>query len=138
MRPHLDALKADGYLANHRWKKEGKGRAPVYLEVTYTPDPSQQHAPLSEREAETIVRLGRELGEPESRAYHERVVTELGTTRALAILGEVLARAEANPQTHRGKLFTYLAQQARGVRRAPRTPARAASGSRLTEDSQRP
>lgn len=125
MGPHLDALKADSYLADYRWKKEGKGRAPVCLEVTYTPNPSREQAPLGEKEAEAIARLGRELGEPESRAYHERVVIELGATRALSILGEVLARAESNRQTHRGKLFTYLAQQARGIRPAARVPARA-------------
>ena len=115
MEPHLEALRADGYLAGFRWKREGKDRAPICLEVTYTPDPPKGYVPLESREAEAVERLGRELGEPESRAYHERVVTELGATRALAILGEVIAQAETNPRTHRGKLFTFLAQKQRGA-----------------------
>jgi hypothetical protein len=127
MGSHLDALKADGYLTDYRWKREGKGRAPICLEVTYTADRIEQHTALQGREVEAVARIGRELGEPENRAYHERVVTELGVARTLDILAEVTNRAHDDPHTHRGKLFTYLAQQARGVRSGPRMALKTAT-----------
>jgi hypothetical protein len=126
MGTHLDALIADNYLAGYRWKKEGKGgSAPVALEVTYTPgtQPPSWMRLLSDAEVEAIAFISRMLNEPENQAYVGRVVREIGVSKARGILGDVIARAEADPATHKGKLFTYLAEQQRprhGTRQSSR------------------
>jgi hypothetical protein len=68
---------------------------------------------LSDEQIEAIFELGRMLGEPENRAYHGRIVRELGIPKTRRILSEVVARAETDPRTHKGKLFTHLAEQQR-------------------------
>ncbi len=112
---HLDTLVSDGFLESYRFVKErGRQSEEVKhkLEVKYAPQEANRQ-PLPEREAAAVARIGLELRDALSRRYHETVVRELGAERALAIMRDVLARAEVDPKTHRGKLFTYLAQQAR-------------------------
>ena len=115
MAPHLDALIADGYLLDYRWRKEGKGRASVRLKVTYVPDEARAApAPLTEREAEAVSEIGRLLGEPANSLYHATVVRTLGAPVVCRIARDVAAHAERRPQTtHKGKLFSYLVRKER-------------------------
>jgi hypothetical protein len=119
MAPHLDALVADGYLAEYRWKREGRGRAPVVLEAAYTPTAAKapRDRVLSDAELAAILDISRLLGEPESQPYIGHVVREIGPAKARQILTDVIARSEADPKTHKGKLFTYLSEQQRHPRR---------------------
>jgi hypothetical protein len=107
--PRLDALKADGYLLDYRWRKEGKGAAPVILEVAYVPDAPAAAVPLGAEEAEAIDLIGRVLGEPENRTYHTHVVRELGHKQARALLSDV----EASNARNRAALFAHLVKNAK-------------------------
>jgi hypothetical protein len=114
MAPALDALVADGYLLEYRWRKEGrgqgKGKAPVRLCVTYVPDePDAQVSTLTETELAAVAEIGRLLEEPANSAYHAFAVRALGANAACRIARQVAAQAagQAKP-THRGKLFSYL------------------------------
>jgi hypothetical protein len=69
---------------------------------------------LSEKEAQAVTELGIGLADALNRRYHETVVREIGGEKALSIMRTVIARAQVDPKTHRGKLFTYLAQMERG------------------------
>lgn len=116
MEPHLEALKADGYLSGYAWKREGKQGAPVVLEVAFVPDAvrSPVERVLTQAEAEAIYDISAYLGEPESRPYIGKVVEELGPQKARQIMGDVEARVQAEPaRTHKGKLFSFLAEQQR-------------------------
>jgi hypothetical protein len=131
MSPHLEALEKDGYLAGWRWKREGKGRAAIVLEVTYRPDAAPQAPPseLSPEEAAVVELIGRELGEPDYRPYHATLVRELGPGMMRSILTDVIVQAERNPRTHKGKLFSHLVGKRRkhGHRSSPHRGMRAAS-----------
>jgi hypothetical protein len=72
---------------------------------------------LSDTELAAILDISRLLGEPESQPYIGHVVRAIGPVKARRILTKVIARAETDPRTHKGKLFTYLAEQ----RRRPRS-----------------
>jgi hypothetical protein len=116
MGTHLDAIKADGYPFEYAWKKDG-GPGAIMLSVTYAPyrpeEMAAEPAPLRAGDREAIETISGLLGDPESKTYFARVVRELGASRARAIAGEVLVQAERNPRTHKGKLFTHLAEQQR-------------------------
>jgi hypothetical protein len=106
--PRVEALVADGYLSDFRWKKGGQGRSPIFLEVTFTPDAPDAPVPLKAEEAEAIDLIGKVLGEPENRAYHTRVVRDLGHKQARALLVDV----EAGNARNRAALFTHLVKNA--------------------------
>jgi hypothetical protein len=110
---------ADGYLLEYRWRKEGrrqgKGKAPVRLCVTYVPDePDAQASNLTESEFAAVAEIGRLLEEPSNSAFHAFAVRTLGAPAACRIARQVAAQAasQAKP-THRGKLFSYLAGKER-------------------------
>jgi hypothetical protein len=88
------------------------------LEAAYTPTTAKapRDRVLSDVELAAILDISRLLGEPESQPYIGHVVRAIGPAKARQILTKVIARAEADPKTHKGKLFTYLSEQQRHPR----------------------
>ena len=120
MTPALDALIADGYLLEYRWRKERRGQGgrqyPVRLSVVYAPDePHAQVSTLTESEIAAVAEIGRLLEEPANSAYHAYAVRTLGAKVACQIARQVAFQAEDGAATtHRGKLFSYLVGKERG------------------------
>ena len=114
MTPALDALIADGYLLEYRWRKERRGQGgkqvPVRLNVVYAPDePHSQVSTLTDRN-----RYG-SGNWPASRGASKQHLSCLcraharGERVACQIARQVAFQAEDGAATtHRGKLFSYL------------------------------